>query len=155
MKNKEREKPAALPGAGRHGAAKHPEGQNGLILYQDRLEHRKKIRQGKKRRKIALVAVLFAVILLYLNWDVLSPTVIGGTIGDFFDQMGKSKYPVTLSQGNFVSAVPLGNNLGVLTDTAFLVYSASGSLYAERPHGMTTPAAQSSGSWAILYDRGG
>lgn len=134
-------------------------GEQPPLFYNDHAEYMDKKRAVKKRarsrRVILAVVILLAAALIYLNWDKLSPSSIGTLISDTMDNMGESKFPVVLSQGDFVKGVPLGNDIGVLTDTGFLIYSPTGTLLAERQHGMSSPAVEASGSNAVLFDRGG
>ncbi|HEX3025831.1 MAG TPA: DUF5711 family protein [Clostridia bacterium] len=125
------------------------------IVVKDGAAKRTKKKKPKKRRMILLALALLAVAFIYLNWDALSPQSIGQTFGDVFSGFEKSRYPVMLSQGNFIGAVPVGQNLGVLTDTSFLIYSSTGKPLAERQHGMSSPSVISSGNKAMIYDRGG
>lgn len=126
-----------------------------LKVYNDaRLARHKKI---KKRRARLIAAVLFLLLaaLVCLNWNILAPPKLAEALTGFINSFGKSKYPVYFEQGSMKTAVPFGSDVGVLTDTSFLIYSQTGDLLAVRPHGFNNPAAVSGGGQVVIFDRGG
>lgn len=111
----------------------------------------------KRRRKRIIVLFLLAVIALAvaLNWDYLEPAHLSETVSSFFNSFGQSKYPVEFTDGSFKAAVPVGSNVGVLTDTSFIIYSKNGEKLDTRPHGINNPNAANGSNKALIYDRGG
>ncbi len=152
---------APLPGSGQADAA---DGNGSVSTEEDELalyrEKRERYQRRKRaRRRFAAVVLLLAVLtgLVWLNVGTLAPQSVADRTENLLDGMGwgKSLFPVSFNQGTFQAAVPVGNDLGVLTDTTFLLYSQNGRCLAARPQGMTDPVAVSCGSKALLYDRSG
>jgi hypothetical protein len=115
-------------------------------------------RQKRKLRKRRLVfLILFALIagLVIVNWNSIAPDALSDTLQNFFVSFGKSKYPVYFDEGSLKSTVTVGSNIGVLTDTSFLIYSQNGDELASRPHGFNNPTAVSGGGKAVIFDRNG
>lgn len=131
------------------------ETENELRRYSEAREERKLRKKRRKRRLVSIVVLIFVALFFYVNWDVLSPTALADTLQNFFGSFGKSKYPVSFDEGSTKSAVSLGSNVGVLTDTSFIIYSKKGDRLDVRPHGINNPSAVSSGTKALIYDRGG
>ena len=126
-----------------------------LKIYSDAREERRLKRKLRKRRSVSFVLIVLLAVLVFLNWSTLAPQALSETMQSFFSSFGKSKYPVDFSDGSMKAAVPLGSNIGILTDTSFLLYSQNGDKLAVRPHGIDNPTAVSGGSKALIYDRGG
>lgn len=126
-----------------------------LKLYSDKREERRRRKKIRKKR-IAFISVLVVMAaIVCLNWDALSPSAISETVQEFISNFGSSKYPIEFDEGTMKAAVPVGSNIGILTDTTFLIYSQNGSKLAVRSHGINNPAAVSGGNKALIYDRGG
>lgn len=111
----------------------------------------------RRRRKKVITLVILALIAgaVALNWDYLEPAHLAKTISSFFNSFGQSKYPVEFTDGSFKAAVPIGSNVGVLTDTSFIIYSKNGDKLDTRPHGINNPNAANGSNKALIYDRGG
>lgn len=128
-----------------------------LALYREKREQRR--HRKRARRRVAAVVLLLAVLtgLVWLNVGTLAPQSVADRTENLLDGLGwgKSLFPVSFDQGTFQAAIPVGSDLGVLTDTTFLLYSQNGRRLAARPQGMTDPVAVPCGSKALLYDRGG
>lgn len=107
------------------------------------------------KRMAIVTCISIIVFAVWLNWDSLSPTAVVDAIQNFAGGFGESKYPVNVTQGSVKDAVALGENLGVLTDTSFLIYSPSGNQLAGRQHGFSDPEIVSGGGKAVIYDSGG
>jgi tricorn protease-like protein len=129
--------------------------ENELKLYSDAREERLRKKKQRKKRMIAVIILLLIVGFIYINWGTLSPPALAESVQNFFSSFGKSKYPVEFDEGSLKAAVPVGSNIGVLTDTSFLIYSQNGDQLAVRPHSINNPAAVSGGGKALIYDRGG
>lgn len=130
-------------------------GTDELSAYSEAIKRRILRQKTRKRRLIAFAVLVIAALFVFLNWGTLSPTVIAESTQSFFSGFGKSKFPVDFSEGTMKTAVPVGSNIGILTDTSFLIYSQNGDQVAVRPHGINNPAAVSGGGKALIYDRGG
>jgi hypothetical protein len=126
-----------------------------LKIYNDARRARRKKRKARRTRIVVLILFMLLVALVCLNWNVLAPPKLAQTVRSFMSSFGKSKYPVYFEQGSMKTAVQLGSDVGVLTDTSFLIYSQTGDLLAVRPHGFNNPAAVSGGGEAVIFDRGG
>lgn len=128
---------------------------NELQVYSDAREDRRR-KIGARRKRIGF-SILFALIavLVFLNWNTFAPQSLSESVQSFISGFGKSQYPVVFEQGSLKSAVRVGSNVGILTDTSFLIYSQNGKQLASRPHGFIDPAAVSCGNKAVIYDRGG
>ncbi len=126
-----------------------------LVSYKGKRSERHKKKKVRRARIVTLILFLLLVALVGLNWNVLAPPKLAQSLYSFINSFGKSKYPVTFTQGSMKTGVPLGSDVGVLTDTSFLIYSQTGDLLAARPHGFSNPAAVSGGGDAIIFDRGG
>lgn len=114
--------------------------------------------QKKKRRRKRIIALLVLAVLaavVALNWDYLEPAHLSETVSSFFNSFGQSKYPVEFTDGSFKTAAPVGSNVGVLTDTSFILFSKNGDKLDTRPHGMNNPSAANGSGKVIIYDRGG
>jgi hypothetical protein len=126
-----------------------------LKVYSDAREVRHQKRKLRKRRLVSLILLLLFAALVFLNWGALAPATLTETVQNFLSGFGKSKYPVDFGEGSMKSAVPVGSNIGILTDTSFLIYSQNGDKLSVRSHGFNDPTAVSGGSKALIYDRGG
>lgn len=131
------------------------ETENELKLYSDARKERKRKKKQRKKRLVSLIVLIFAFLIIYMNWNVLAPSALADTAQNFMNTFGQSKYPVSFDEGSMKAAVPLGANIGVLTDTSFIIYSKNGDKLDVRHHGINDPAAVSSGTKALIYDRGG
>lgn len=131
------------------------EDEDELKAYGD--ARRQRVRKRKLRRRRVVVLVLFVLLaaFLYLNWSTFAPASVADSVQGFFSAFGQSKYPVGFDDGMFKVAVPLGSDVGVLTDTSFLLYSQKGDQLAVRPHGINDPEAVSGGGKALIFDHGG
>lgn len=128
---------------------------NELKAYSDARKARLKKIKLKRRKIVFAVLLILAVILVWLNWGSLAPSSAAETFQNFISNFGKSKYPVFFEQGSLQAAVPMNTNTGILTDTAFLIYSKNGTLLVSRPHGFNDPCAVWGGGKAVIFDRGG
>lgn len=128
---------------------------NELKIYNDERKLRLKKIHRRRRRMILIAAGLFAVLFLLSNWDAFAPQSVFYSVKDWISGFGRSKYPVTFDQGSLRSAVLMGNNIGVLTDTSFYIYSKSGGFITSRPHNIDNPQAVSGGGRAVIYGIGG
>jgi len=126
-----------------------------LPEFRRKREARRKKRIRSKRTVIALVIIALVTAFIAINWDKLVPTSLANTIQGFFGEFGSGQYPLMISSGNFRQAVPIGSNIGVLTDTSVIIYSRSGAELAQRPHGMSDPNIDAAGGKAVVFDRGG
>ncbi len=75
-----------------------------------------------------------------------------------FDSSGSSSSKdggIALSGGEPREVYSFDGSIGVLTDTEFTVYSASGKTTLNYKHGFNKPQVHISGSYALLYDAGG
>lgn len=131
------------------------ETENELRAYSEAREERRRRKKRRKRRLVSSIVLLFVVLFFYVNWDVLAPSALADSLQNFFNSFGQSKYPISFDEGSLKAAVPLGSNIGVLTDTSFIIYSKKGDKLDVRPHGISSPFAVSSGTKALIYDRGG
>ena len=126
-----------------------------IKVYSNARELRRKKKKVRRRRIIELILFVVLAILLWLNWNVLAPPQLADAVDSLTIGIGNSKYPVSYDQGTLKTAVPMGSNVGILTDTSFLIYSQTGEQLAERPHGFNDPCAVSGGGNVVIFDRGG
>jgi hypothetical protein len=126
-----------------------------LPEFRRKREARRKKRIRRKRTVIALVIIALVTAFIAINWDKLAPAYLADTIQGFFGEFGSGEYPLMISSGNFRQAVPIGSNIGVLTDTSVIIYSRSGAELAQRQHGMSDPNIDAAGGKAVVFDRGG
>lgn len=131
------------------------EEENELKAYSEARKARIYKKKRRKKRIISLLVFVLVIALIYLNWNVIAPTPLSESIQSFFSEFGKNQYPVDFEEGTMKTAVAVGSNVGILTDTSFLIYSQNGDKIASRPHGFNDPAAVSGGGKALIYDRGG
>ena len=120
-------------------------------IAQARLEQRKKRRRRKVRSFLLLLLVLAVLgggIYAFIHFDA---ALFLQEKLDFSSQ----QFPVTLNAGVPHSLHGIGNSVGVLTDTSFMVLRASGSELVSLQHNFTNPAVASSGNRFLVYDRGG
>jgi hypothetical protein len=116
--------------------------------------------QKKKSVKITkgftvLALVLVVCVAVFAFWGSISPTAIVEYIKNLTGNYGESVFPVSYSQGSFKDVSAMGSDLGVLTDTSFILYSPAGSEILERQHGFSNPQIVSSAAKAIIYSVGG
>lgn len=130
-------------------------GENELRAYREARMARIRKKKMRKKRIIILIASIAAAVFIFLNWNKIAPTALSENIQSFFSEFGKSKYPVEFEEGLAINAVPIGSNIGILTDTSFLIYSQNGDKLASRSHGLNNPAIVYGGGRALIYDRGG
>lgn len=128
--------------------------ENELKAYREARKARLYKKKRRRKRIITLIAVLVLAVVVCLNWN-LAPAALAERFQNFLGEFGRSKYPVQFDDGITKAAVPVGPNVGVLTDTSFILYSHNGEKLASRPHGFNSPAAVSGGGRALIYDRGG
>jgi WD40 repeat protein len=126
-----------------------------LPEYRQKREERLRQKRRRRRRIIAAAVLCFIALYVGVNWDKFSPSSIAGSFGDIFGSFGTDGFPLTVASGDFKYAQPVGSNIAVLTDTSVLFYNQSGSLLAQRQHGMSSPCIAASGGKAVVYDRGG
>jgi WD40 repeat protein len=126
-----------------------------LPEYRRRRELR--LKTHRCHRSIVIGAVIAALIVLYagVNWDQFSPSALASTISGFFAGVGSGSFPTSIPSGDFIAAVPIGNNFAVLTDTSVIFYSRAGGMLVSRQHGMRSPCIAAAGGKAAVYDRGG
>lgn len=131
------------------------EDQNELKAYSEKRSERLYKRKRRKRRVIVLLLLAVAAFFIYANWQSLAPSAVADNIKSIMADFGQSKYPVEIEDGTLSAAVPVGSNIGILTDTSFIVYSKNGDKLDTRPHGINNPTAVYGGGKALIYDRGG
>jgi hypothetical protein len=131
------------------------ETENELVFYQDLRQAQRKRRNRRKRRIVVITFLCALVVFLYFNWDKVAPQSVSEQVQSFFGGFTPGKFPLTLSQGSFISSAPLGNNIAVLSDTSVILYSQSGAELLRRQHGMSDPLLVSSGGRAVVFDLGG
>jgi len=128
--------------------------ENELKAYREARKARLYKKKLRRRRIITLIAVIVLSVVICLDWN-LAPSALAERFQNFLGEFGRSKYPVQFDEGLTKAAVPVGPNVGVLTDTSFILYAHNGEKLASRPHGFNSPAAVSGGGRALIYDRGG
>lgn len=126
-----------------------------LPEYRRKREERLKKRRRRRRQIVALIILVLICLYAAINWDKFSPSSLANTFQGFFGEFSAGGFPLTISSGNFKNAVPVGSNIGVLTDTSVIIYSQSGSQLVQRQHGMSNPNIESAGGKAVVFDRGG
>jgi hypothetical protein len=126
-----------------------------LKSYSDAREERKRKKKLRRRRLVSLILALLLALFIFLNWGTFAPARLSETVQSIFSSFGQSKYPVDYNEGSMKTAVAVGSNIGILTDTSFLIYSQNGEQLAVRPHGFNDPSAASGGGKALIYDSGG
>ncbi|MFT9056095.1 MAG: DUF5711 family protein [Ethanoligenens sp.] len=126
-----------------------------LVFYKDLREARRRHITRRRRRVLLFLVALILALLIYVNWDNIFPAEATEAIQNFFTSSSSNRFPVSLPSGDFKGAAAMGNNLGVLTDTAFFLYSSAGTQLAWRQHGMNNPQISASSGRSLLYDRGG
>lgn len=126
-----------------------------LRVYRQTREQERLKRQKKKKAVVFLTVAAVVLLAAALNWQKFAPASVSDSVRSFFGLFVPGKFPLTLPSGDFRSAVSIGSNIGVLSDTDLFLYSKSGTLLAQRPHGMSNPHLVSGGGKAVLFDRGG
>ena len=126
-----------------------------LHTYRQTREYERRKRQKRKQAVVVVAAAAIVLLAVVLNWQKFAPVSVSDSVRSFFGLFVPGKFPLTLPSGDFKSAVSIGSNIGVLSDTDLFLYSKSGTLLAQRPHGMSDPHLVSGGGRAVLFDRGG
>jgi hypothetical protein len=126
-------------------------------LPEFRRKREERLKKLHKRRKMIVTLVILGLVTVFaaFNWDKLAPASLADNIQGLFGEFGSGGYPLMISSGNFKNAVPIGSNIGVLTDTSVLIYSQAGTELTQRQHGMSNPTIDAAGGKAVVYDRGG
>lgn len=114
-----------------------------------------KSRRHRGRKIAVALIILAAAAAVALNWQNLSPEAVVTVVNNLTGNLGGSRFPISYAQGEFCDAAPIGGDIGVLTDSAFIVYSPLGRQLAVRQHGLQNPKIAVCGNKALLYDEGG
>ena len=126
-----------------------------LKTYSEARQRKRQKRKLRKRRIVLFCIFVLVFFFVTANWNSIAPVALTDTMQNFFGSFGTSKYPVYFDEGSLETAVTIGSNVGVLTDTSFLIYSQNGDELASRPHGFNDPTAVSGGGKVVIYDRAG
>lgn len=126
-----------------------------LREYSIKRKNRELKKRKKKRRIITLIVIVLLGIIIYFNWNILAPASVADSVQGFFSGFSKNYFPVEFNDGKLSKSVAVGQNIGVLTDTSYIIYSKNGEKLDTRPHGMNNPGAVSGGGKALIFDRGG
>ena len=119
-----------------------------------RKKRRKKFAAQRTRKFIGAVlamALLCGGIYLFVENDV------AGIIGDRIASAssGAEGMPVDISGMNILQTFPVGENIGILTDTAYALYAKNGKTLLSERHDFANPIVETSGRRFLIYDQGG
>ncbi len=119
--------------------------------------HKPNKKQVRLMLKILLAVVIVLIGLLwFVNRDRLTPERIGEWMNSTFATMGNgSGYPASIDGTKAYAMEPMGNEIAVLTDTAFQVFNSTAKEVVKEQHGFSHPAMRVTDNRALLFDRGG
>ena len=100
---------------------------------------------------VLALALLCTGIYLFVEND------IAGIIGDRIasSSSGAEGMPVDISGMNILKTFPAGENIGILTDTAYALYAKNGKVLLSERHDFANPIAEAAGRRFLIYDQGG
>lgn len=120
---------------------------------------KKRRRRGTVRRVLArllVVAALFAAgFLIWQNWDKLAPDKVLVWLEETFAGRRGDGFPVEISGSGVTHMETLGENLALLTDTSFVIYSNQGGELTRRQHNYSAPLLKTAGDYALIAETGG
>ena len=127
----------------------------------DLKEYWKQHKPDKKQVRLLLKILLAVVVVLiglfvFINRDRLTPDRIGEWMNSTFATLGQGNgYPVSIDGTKAYALEPMGNEIAVLTDTAFQVFNSTAKEVVKEQHGFSHPAMRVTDDRALLFDRGG
>lgn len=129
----------------------------------DKVKDIKQIKRQKHlsaffKRMLAFIIIASIGIMLYITSDQWYPKLEG--IGNKYiientEDFASVEFPIKISDGAKYSVSVLGNNISLVNDTHFNIYSSRGALTSSRQHNFSSPILKASGNKALLYDLGG
>lgn len=129
--------------------------QNELLAYREKRKNKFEKKKKFKKRSFILLAVVVLAAAAYFCWDIIAPEALSENVRNFINEIGSNKYPVDFGDGTTQTAVSVGSDIGILTDTSFIIYSRNGTKLVTRPHGFNNPYAVCGGGRALIFDLGG
>lgn len=120
----------------------------------DEKKHKKKRRHIKLRRFLVFLLLVGAGVVIWLNWDILSPEAVLLRMERMGSLTGTTvEYPIDITGQVISAAERLGSEGLLLTDSGYMRLSAS---RAEAfKHSLQNPAVSISGNYVLLYESGG
>ncbi|MCI8497436.1 MAG: hypothetical protein HFE85_04195 [Clostridiales bacterium] len=120
-------------------------------------QHKPNKKQAKLIIKILIaVAIVLIGFIWFVNRDRLTPERISEWMNSTFAAMGEGPgYPVSIDGTKAYALEPMGNEVAVLTDTAFEVFNSTAKTVVKEQHGFSHPAMRTTDDRTLIFDRGG
>ena len=128
--------------------------QTPLTAEQKRIMRRRKARKRALARLVALVLFVALLVVVWQNWDVLSPDRLMSEF-EMLVGSGTGEYPVDMS-GVTVRRLEKAEQYGVvLTDSHLIYLNHGGAEVARYACSYATPLVQTAGKYVLVAEQGG
>lgn len=116
---------------------------------------KQKLRMRFLTKLLIILFVALSILFIYANRDKWFPKLegIGGKYEDALESGGS--FPISISGTAEYQLDVSDDNLVVLSNTGFKVYSKNGNMTANFQHAYSTPVLQTSQKRILVYDNGG